>query len=108
MDQLGAGLLYKSDDADPFKIVHRASDFLSSSYIAEGVAIDTSLSEFCSYLQSTNNNVHGATLIICSDSQSNISSLTAGPIGQKTVTGGNIWKSLLYMIDSGKFLKIVF
>ena len=102
----GAALLFRDDEVEPFKIKHSAAGYLCSSYMAEAVAIRAGLNEFL--LFATNNNVAGATLIICSDSQSNITSLKSGPLRQTTATGGYIWKILLKLLDDGMISKVVF
>ena len=107
-DQIGfgAGIIYDSRVNSPLKgKASGPSGFLSSSYKSELVALRCTLEKLIQ-LRMNESMLDDITLLICTDSQSSVSSLSNGPLRQDTSISIDIWKSLLYLLDHMKVSRI--
>ena len=91
-----------------FKKGSSASGLWSSSYRSEGVGMLEGL-EAVLQLHMAGSNLRGISLLVCSDSQSQIKALATGPLLVREVLEDSIWKTLVSLVDDSVGLsKVVF
>ena len=99
----GAAILFGKDILKPLDEAMAPSGYLSSSYRSELAAIQVGVSR----LVSSQKQISGKSLLICTDSQSLVAAIGFGPISQRATLESNIWKQLLLLIDERKLSRIV-
>ena len=82
-----------------------AGGLLPSSYRAEGVGILASLNHLINTVPA--DRLSGQSLLICTDSHSQVDALAQGPLDQKSVQNGQMWVAFLQLLDSVGMTKIV-
>ena len=103
---IGGGQFYASGEGRRRFQTCAAAGFFPSSYRAEGVGILTSLQFLINSVPSAS--LRGMSVLLCTDSLSQVEALSQGPLLQTTVHNGAIWVSLLQLLDMKGVTKIVF
>ena len=106
--EAGAGAAHLYDSAShsrhPVHKDSKAAGYLSSSFTAEGVGLLVGAQHLQTVDLSGRNE---PTLLICSDSLSQLHRLSQGPLAQDTCMNSDIWRHLLSLVRVGCFRKIV-
>ena len=103
---VGAAHIYDTTSRRPIYTRSKVSGYLSSSFTAEGVAILVGLQALVDSIDFAA--LRQPTLLIASDSLSQLTRLAQGPLAQTTNLNSDIWRLLLALVREGRYHSITF